>query len=60
MLKLISFIFFMILSFQNSAQQKLDKLTVEKIMRDPKWMGTSPSGTQWSFDGGKCYKKDRV
>ena len=55
MLKLISFIFFMILSFQNSAQQKLDKLTVEKIMRDPKWMGTSPSGTQWSFDGNYLY-----
>lgn len=33
------------------AQQKLDKLTVEKIMRDPKWIGTSPSSPQWSADG---------
>lgn len=33
------------------AQTKLDKLTVEKIMRDPKWIGTSPSQTQWSADG---------
>ena len=35
--------------------QKLDKLTVEKIMRDPKWMGTSPSGTFWSNDGTTLY-----
>ncbi len=27
------------------------ELTVEKIMRDPKWIGTSPSGPQWSHDG---------
>jgi dipeptidyl aminopeptidase/acylaminoacyl peptidase len=33
------------------SQTKLDKLTVEKIMRDPKWIGTSPSGPQWSADG---------
>src|SRR5580658_8857450 len=32
-------------------QQKLDKLTVEKIMRDPKWIGASPSGSYWSYDG---------
>ena len=33
------------------AQQKLDQLTVEKIMRDPKWIGTSPSNISWSNDG---------
>ena len=38
-----------------SFAQKLDKLTVEKIMRDPKWMGTSPSGTFWSNDGTTLY-----
>jgi len=27
------------------------KLTVEKIMRDPKWIGTSPSAPRWSADG---------
>ena len=32
-------------------QTKLDKLTVEKIMRDPKWMGASPSNPYWSLDG---------
>jgi len=26
-------------------------LTVEKIMRDPKWMGTSPSNAYWTADG---------
>ncbi|RYY53274.1 MAG: S9 family peptidase, partial [Chitinophagaceae bacterium] len=31
--------------------QTLAPLTVGKIMRDPKWMGTSPSGLQWSADG---------
>ena len=33
------------------SQSSLDKLTVEKIMRDPKWIGTSPSSPQWSADG---------
>lgn len=33
------------------SQTKLDKLTVEKIMRDPKWIGTSPSNPQWGADG---------
>lgn len=35
--------------------QQLGNLTVEKIMRDPKWMGTSPSGTFWSQDGNILY-----
>src|SRR6478736_266379 len=42
-------ILFLVVSF-NSFAQKLDKLTVEKIMRDPKWMGTSPSNPYWSAD----------
>src|SRR5687768_8620660 len=33
------------------SQPILDKLTVEKIMRDPKWIGSSPSSPQWSADG---------
>lgn len=41
-------------SLSLSAQQ-LDKLTVEKIMRDPKWMGKSPSGLSWSHDGTALY-----
>jgi hypothetical protein len=42
MLKLTSLLFFVLFFFQSFGQQKLDKLTVEKIMRDPNWMGTSP------------------
>jgi dipeptidyl aminopeptidase/acylaminoacyl peptidase len=39
----------------HSFSQKLETLTVEKIMRDPKWIGTSPSGIRWSDDGKKIY-----
>jgi dipeptidyl aminopeptidase/acylaminoacyl peptidase len=31
------------------------KLTIKNIMRDPKWMGTSPSDIYWSEDGSKIY-----
>ncbi|RYF86996.1 MAG: S9 family peptidase, partial [Chitinophagaceae bacterium] len=33
------------------AQKTLGPLTVEKIMRDQKWIGTSPSNPYWSADG---------
>jgi len=49
---ILSFIFF---SCTVYAQSKLDKLTVDKIMRDPKWMGTSPSSPFWSNDGQLLY-----
>jgi len=55
MLKLTSFLFFLLFFFQTIGQQKLDKLTVEKIMRDPNWIGTSPSNIQWSNDGKSIY-----
>ncbi|HVV56094.1 MAG TPA: prolyl oligopeptidase family serine peptidase [Mucilaginibacter sp.] len=35
--------------------QQLGKLTVEKIMRDPKWIGVSPSDIHWSDDSKKIY-----
>lgn len=35
--------------------QQLAPLTVKKIMRDPKWMGTSPSSVFWSPNGQKIY-----
>ena len=41
----------MLCSLVSTAQQNLEKLTVEKIMRDPKWIGSSPSLPQWSADG---------
>ena len=31
-------------------QQNNSKLTIEKIMRDPKWIGTSPGSVYWSAD----------
>jgi dipeptidyl aminopeptidase/acylaminoacyl peptidase len=39
----------------NAFSQKLETLTVEKIMRDPKWIGTSPSNIRWSDDSKKVY-----
>jgi len=47
-LLLTAFFAYPCLSF---GQQKLEPLTVEKIMRDPKWIGTSPSNPYWSEDG---------
>ncbi|TMI63577.1 MAG: S9 family peptidase [Bacteroidetes bacterium] len=50
--KPIIFLFSLILSVSILAQQKL---TVEKIMRDQNWVGTSPSNVQWSNDGQSIY-----
>jgi dipeptidyl aminopeptidase/acylaminoacyl peptidase len=33
------------------AHSQLSPLTVEKIMRDPKWIGSSPANPQWTADG---------
>jgi len=41
--------------FVGLPQKKTNKLTVEKIMRDPKWIGTSPSNVYWSADGNSLY-----
>jgi len=37
------------------AQNGKMELSVEKIMRDPVWMGTSPSNVFWSEDGHRVY-----
>src|ERR1700733_9509796 len=42
-------------SFAIHAQEKITKLTVEKIMRDPKWIGTSPSQPYWSYDSKELF-----
>jgi len=47
-------ILLVLISTQTFAQ-KLETLTVEKIMRDPKWIGTSPSNIHWSDDSKKIY-----
>ncbi|MBB2146206.1 prolyl oligopeptidase family serine peptidase [Pedobacter sp. LMG 31464] len=42
-------VFFLLLTGVAQAQQ-LAPLTVQKIMRDPKWMGVSPTNYRWSED----------
>jgi dipeptidyl aminopeptidase/acylaminoacyl peptidase len=39
----------------NAFAQRLDTLTIEKIMRDPKWIGVAPSRIDWSYDSKKVY-----
>ncbi len=50
---------FLFLLFTNivSAQEITAPLTVEKIMRDPKWIGSSPAEPEWSSDGKVLYFK---
>jgi dipeptidyl aminopeptidase/acylaminoacyl peptidase len=51
-----SILFISLFSPGLSAAQKLTKLSVEKIMRDPKmWIGTSPSNISWSEDSQTIY-----
>ncbi len=49
-----TFVFFLLMAPTVMAQQ-LTELTVEKIMRDPKWIGVAPSGIFWSEDGKRLY-----
>ncbi|MBV7531252.1 prolyl oligopeptidase family serine peptidase [Chitinophaga sp. sic0106] len=39
----------------NSAYAQLSPLTVDKIMRDPKWIGTSPDQVFWGADNQTVY-----
>jgi dipeptidyl aminopeptidase/acylaminoacyl peptidase len=41
--------------FAGASAQSIGNLTVEKIMRDPKWMGVSPTNIRWSDDSKKIY-----
>ncbi len=51
----ISFIVLLFTTVTTLAQNQLAPLTVEKIMRDPKWIGTSPTGISWSRDSKYIY-----
>ncbi|MET0394588.1 MAG: prolyl oligopeptidase family serine peptidase [Chitinophagaceae bacterium] len=55
MIKVLSFCSLLLTSAAAIAQQPLAPLTVEKIMRDPKWIGTSPAAPQWSMDSRTLY-----
>jgi Tol biopolymer transport system component len=47
-------LFLLLIGYSASAQQ-LAPLTVEKIMRDPKWIGVAPSNVFWSEDGKQLF-----
>ena len=55
MYKKICFALVSFVAIASWSQPSLDKLTVEKIMRDPKWIGTSPSNVFWSPDSKTIY-----
>jgi dipeptidyl aminopeptidase/acylaminoacyl peptidase len=48
-------ILFLVLVAGCAQAQSLAPLTVEKIMRDPRWIGVSPSSAYWSEDGKQLY-----
>ena len=48
-------VFFLLLFAVTAKAQQLTELTVEKIMRDPKWMGIAPSNVFWSDDSKQIY-----
>lgn len=54
-MKKIAIVVMLLLSTGLYAQNQLGKLTIDKIMADPKWIGTSPSNLQWSADGSILY-----
>jgi dipeptidyl aminopeptidase/acylaminoacyl peptidase len=50
-MKKLSFLFLLFATGANAQQfAPLSTLSVQKIMRDPKWMGTSPDNYRWSAD----------
>lgn len=49
------FYFFFTFFPLTTAAQQLSPLTVDKIMRNPNWIGTSPSTPFWSPDGQTLY-----
>jgi len=52
---LTAFVLSLAITVSAFSQAKLEKLSVEKIMRDPKWIGSSPSSPFWSNDGQLLY-----
>src|SRR5688572_1318033 len=52
MSRFLSFALLVLISLPGFSQQPL---TVEKIMQDPKWIGTSPNNLIWSPDSRTIY-----
>jgi Tol biopolymer transport system component len=46
---------FLITGYVSANAQDLGTLSVEKIMRDPKWMGVSPTNIQWDNNSRTVY-----
>lgn len=46
---------FLLIPTQHLFAQQLAPLAIDKIMRDPKWIGSSPSNVFWSPDGQTIY-----
>ncbi|MBX3239008.1 MAG: prolyl oligopeptidase family serine peptidase [Chitinophagaceae bacterium] len=55
MKNILLFFAFTLTGYIGLSQTRLEPLTVEKIMRDPKWIGSSPSDPEWSADGKTLY-----
>ncbi len=51
----ILFLFIFAVSSNLTLAQSIQSLSVEKIMRDPKWMGVSPSNIIWGNDSKTIY-----
>jgi dipeptidyl aminopeptidase/acylaminoacyl peptidase len=49
------FTFLLLALCSGAFAQQLGPLTVEKIMRDAKWMGVAPSNIRWGSDSKKIY-----
>jgi len=54
-MKQLSFFLFLLSLEAPAWCQSTDELSVEKIMRDPVWIGTAPSGISWSLDSKSVY-----
>ncbi len=48
-------VLFLLFILPSAFAQQLAPLTVEKIMRDPRWMGVAPSNVRWSEDSKQIY-----
>ncbi|KQR71900.1 prolyl oligopeptidase family serine peptidase [Pedobacter sp. Leaf176] len=48
-------LFFLLCTGEYTFSQQIAPLTIEKIMRDPKWMGNSPTNFRWTADSKTLY-----
>jgi dienelactone hydrolase len=48
-------LFLLLCTGEYTFAQQIAPLSVEKIMRDPKWMGTSPTNFRWTADSKTLY-----